>query len=108
MTPRARPPSWIAPQGPDEDPGAAGGRRLAWGATPRGSEIALDPAADDVHGVALLLTRELAALGDPVPALEARPAARRAGVLGDEHRVAAVRRLLAVLVGRRRGQPLGQ
>ena len=42
-----------------------------------------------------------------MPALEARPAAGRGGVLGDEHGVAAVRRLPAVLVGRRRGEPLG-
>src|SRR5690242_17848105 len=54
------------------------------------------------------MARELAALGNSVPALEACAAAGRGGVLGDEHGVAAVRRLLAVLVGRRGSEPRGQ
>src|SRR5690349_6517878 len=80
----------------------------AWGATVRGGEIQLDPTADDVDGVGLLLARELATLGDPVPALEACPAAGRGRVLGDEHGMATVRRLLAVLGGRRGSEPRGQ
>src|SRR4051812_29507970 len=60
--------------------------------------LALDPAADHGDDVVALLGAQLAALLDPVAALEAAAAAGRGGVLGDEHRVAAVRRLLAVLV----------
>src|SRR5438105_4370063 len=74
--------------------------RLARRASPRCGEVGLDPAADDVDGVGLLGRAELAPLRDVVPALEAAAAAGRARVLGDEHRVAAVRRLLAVLVWR--------
>ena len=80
----------------------------AWCAPPRRHEVLLDPAADDVDGVRLLVGRELAALRNAVPALQAAAAAGRRRVLGDEHRMAAVRRLLAVLVRRRRREPLGQ
>jgi hypothetical protein len=42
-----------------------------------------------------------------VPLGQATPAARRRGVLGDEHRVPAEGRLLAVVGGPRRREPLG-
>ena len=81
----------------DGPAGAGRGRAAAAG----------DPAADDLDDVRALVAGELAAARDPVPALEARPAAGRGGVLGDEHRVAAVWRLACRPCGRRRGDAPG-
>src|SRR5689334_6653083 len=64
----------------------------------RDGAFALDPAADDVDDVGALFFREFTPLRDVVVALEAAAAAGGGGVLGDEHGVAAVRGLLAVLV----------
>ena len=83
--------------------GEAGGGR--WGS---GLELALDPAADDVDRVGLLVFVQRVALRDLVPALEARAAARRGGVLGDEDGVAAVRRLAPVLARRGGGDAGGE
>src|SRR4051794_6211496 len=61
-------------------------------------ELALDPAADHVDDVRLLVRVELVPARDRVRALEAPAAAGRRRVLRDEDGVAAVGRLLAVLV----------
>src|SRR4051812_43175490 len=79
------------------------GRSASWSKrATRGSlrdgALPLDPAADHVDDIAALVGAELVALGDLVVALEAGAAAGARGVLGDEHRMAAVRRLLPVLV----------
>src|ERR1700759_3410715 len=75
---------------------------------PRGDcDLTFDPAADYVHHVTPLLAGQLLPLGYLMPPEQARPAAGGRGVLGHEHRMAPVRRLLAVVVRLGRGQPLG-
>src|SRR6185436_8122450 len=81
------------------------GRGSAAAANARG-HLARDPAADDLDHVGALARGQLVAARDLVPALEARPAARRRRVLGDEHRMTAVRRLAPVLLRGRRGEAL--
>jgi len=72
----------------------------------RAAELPLDPARDHVHDIVVLLAAERAPLRDAVPAVQAGPAAGRGRVLGDEDRMAAVRRLLAVLGRLGGGEPL--
>ena len=57
--------------------------------------------------MALLLGSERPPCGHAVPLGQAVPAACRCGVLGHEHRVPAEGRLLAVVGGPRRREPLG-
>jgi hypothetical protein len=64
-----------------------------------------DPPADHLHDVASLGVVERVPGGDVVPARQAGAAARRGGVLRDEHGMPAVRRLTAVVAWLGRGQP---
>lgn len=48
----------------------------------RRRQVALDPAADDIDRIGLLVGGELVPPGDPVPSLKADATARRGGVLG--------------------------
>src|SRR6185437_15461809 len=59
-------------------------------------DLSLDPAHDDVGDVAPLAGGEFVAARDLVVALQAAATARCGGVLGDEHGVIAVGRLLAL------------
>src|SRR5687767_12419642 len=96
-SPHAAAPDHTAPGNPRRHAARSGRRALA-----------LDPAADHVDGIRLLVRAERPALGDAVPALEARATARRGGMLGDEHRVPPVGRLAAVLGGLRGRDPPGE
>lgn len=72
-----------------------------------GGDLAVDPPADDVDHVRPLVSRQRSALGNAVPAFEAAAATGGGGVLRDEYGMAAVGRLLAVLVGLGRSQSAG-
>jgi hypothetical protein len=74
-------------------------RRVVGGALPR------DPPADHLHDVASLGVVERVPGGDVVPARQAGAAARRGGVLRNEHGMPAVGRLTAVVARFGRGQP---
>ncbi len=70
-----------------------------------GRHLRADPPTDHVGDVPLLLLAERGAGGNPVPLLEAAPAAGGGGVLGHEHRVAPVGGLPPVVAGRCRREP---
>ena len=71
--------------------------RVSPPASPAG--LRAQPSPQDIEDVPRLLLGQFAPLRDRVPLLQAAPATRRRGVLGDEDRVVPHRRLLAV-VGR--------
>ena len=68
-------------------------------------ELALDPPHDHVDDIAVLGLGEFVSACDAMVALEAAATTDAGGVLRDEHRVTAVRRLPAVLGRRRRSEP---
>src|ERR1700760_717086 len=87
--------------------GPVGSAALVMSAPRGGCDLTFDPAADYVHHVTPFLPGQLLPLGYLMPPEQARPAAGGGGVLGHEHRMAPVRRLLAVVVRLGRGQSLG-
>jgi hypothetical protein len=102
----ARPPwgggrLFLSRPGPLGRGGASIGSR--WWAV--GGVLSGDPSADCLHDVASLGVVERVPGGDVVPARQAGAAARRGGVLGDEHGMPAVGRLTAVVARLGRGQP---
>ena len=70
------------------------------------AHLSADPLADDVDYVLLLLASELHSWRDVVPLGQAGPTARSGRMLGHEHGVPSIGRLLAVLVRMGRRQPL--
>ena len=68
--------------------------------------LAIDPTHDRCDYMLLFFMRKLAACFDVVPFRETAAAARSGGVLSNEYRVSAERRLLAVVAWRGRCQAL--
>jgi hypothetical protein len=71
----------------------------------RGGILPLQPPVDDINYVQLFGRRQWPAARDAVPFLQTSAAAGRGCMLGDEHRMAAHRRLLSVADGVRGREP---
>ena len=65
-----------------------------------------DPLQQHRHYIGLLLRAQRLVLSDVVPLTQTATTAGCGGVLSDKHRVAAHRRLLAIIFRLRRRQPL--